>query len=163
MILYIILSVVIILISWGCLRSKFNGYIPISVFSFILAGVLCVIIDTCRFFIEEDKQIYTTESKLYLAKDSIISPKDGIIFTATNNKKYDTAMIKNVVVTDSITGVKKTVTRRDRDMGYFWKIGHETKEVVEYQMSKKNYGIYKAYLDSLEKRNKSLEKNGKNV
>ena len=55
MILYIILSVVIILISWGCLRSKFDGYIPIFVFSFILAGVLCVIIDTFALHKEETR------------------------------------------------------------------------------------------------------------
>ena len=33
----------------------------------------------------------------------------------------------------------------------------------ELHLNPEDYGVYKAYKDSLEKRNKSLEKNGKNV
>lgn len=161
--IYLIVSLVLIGITVGCLKSKFNlSLIPVCVICFLLSTILSTIWYTVDFWRGEK----TEKVKVDIDKGKL-DKSDGKL----KLKKEDSVVIYELedtikVVKDSVTFLKTTD----------YKIVHKTDILMpgDISFSKKNvekelhlnpedYGVYKAYKDSLDKRNKSLEKNEKNV
>ena len=161
--IYLIISLVLIGITVGCLKSKFNlSLIPVCVICFLLSTILSTIWYTVDFWRGEK----TEKVKVDIDKGKL-DKSDGKL----KLKKEDSVVIYELedtikVVKDSVTFLKTTD----------YKIVHKTDILMpgDISFSKKNvekelhlnpedYGVYKAYKDSLDKRNKSLEKNEKNV
>ena len=167
--IYLIISLVLIGITVGCLKSKFNlSLIPVCVMCFLLSAILSTVWYTVEFWkgektekveVEVDKgklkiidEFLFFDRKLkfeeedggdiYELEDTIKVVKDSVTFLKTID--YQVVHKTDVLMLDDISFSKKDVEK-------------------ELHLNPEDYGVYKAYKDSLEKRNKSLEKNGKNV
>ena len=166
--IYLIISLVLIGITVGCLKSKFNlSLIPVCVMCFLLSAVLSTIWYTVEFWrgektekveINIDKGKFKVVDK-FLFLDRILEfvEEDGDRIRLEDSIK---------VVKDSVTFLKTTDYQiiYKTDILMPGDISFSKKDVEkELHLNPEDYGVYKAYKDSLEKRNKSLEKNGKNV
>lgn len=161
--IYLIISLVLIGITVGCLKSKFNlSLIPVCVICFLLSTILSTIWYTVDFWrgektekvkVDIDKgKLDKSDGKLklkkendkgiYLLEDTIKVVKDSVTFLKTTD--YKIVHKTDILMPGDISFSKKNVEK-------------------ELHLNPEDYGIYKAYKDSLDKRNKSLEKNEKNV
>lgn len=157
---YIIISIVIFVIAFGCLRSKISsGLIPVIVLSFVLSAILSSGWYIYNYYQNPDKHITETEVKDYfgdfemdsgfLSEDykAIIKDKNGdkhFIY----NQKDSTKVIK-----DTISFIRRTIKKRVYCIDLPFNIRYTVKNSAELHLTEKDYGIYKAYLDSLAKRN----------
>lgn len=167
--IYLIISLVLIVITVGCLKSKFNlSLIPVCVMCFLLSSILSTIWYTVEFWkgekIEREK-VDVNKGKLKITDEFLFFDRKLKFEEEDGGDIYDLEdTIK--VVKDSVTFLKtidyrvllKTDILMPGDI-YFSKKDVEK----ELHLNPEDYGVYKAYKDSLDKRNKSLEKNGKNV
>lgn len=166
--IYLIISLVLIGITVGCLKSKFNlSLIPVCVMCFLLSSILSTIWYTVEFWKGEkiekvevdvdkgklkitDKFLFGRKLKfkeedrggIYDLEDTIKVVKDSVTFLKTIN--YQIVHKTDILMPGDISFSKKNVEK-------------------ELHLNPEDYGVYETYKDSLEKRNKSLEKNGKNV
>ena len=161
--IYLIISLVLIGITVGCLKSKFNlSLIPVCVICFLLSTILSTIWYTVDFWRGEK----TEKVKVNIDKGKL-DKSDGKL----KLKKEDSVVIYELedtikVVKDSVTFLKTTDYKivHKTDILMPGDISFSKKDVEkELHLNPEDYGIYKAYKDSLDKRNKSLEKNEKNV
>ena len=166
--IYLIISLVLIGITVGCLKSKFNlSLIPVCVMCFLLSAILSTIWYTVEFW--KGEKIEKVEVDVDKGKFEII---DEFLFgRKLKFKKEDGEGICDLedtikVVKDSVTFLKtidyQIVHKTDILMPGDISFSKKNLE-KELHLNPEDYGVYKAYKDSLEKRNKSLEKNGKNV
>lgn len=160
--IYLIISLVLIGITVGCLKSKFNlSLIPVCVICFLLSAILSTIWYTVDFWrgektekvkVDIDKgKLDKSDGKLKLKKE------DSVVYELEDTIK---------VVKDSVTFLKTTDYKivHKTDILMPGDISFSKKDVEkELHLNPEDYGVYKAYKDSLDKRNKSLEKNEKNV
>lgn len=161
--IYLIISLILIGITVGCLKSKFNlSLIPVCVICFLLSTVLSTIWYTVDFWRGEK----TEKVKVDIDKGKL-DKSDGKL----KLKKEDSVVIYELedtikVVKDSVTFLKTTDYKivHKTDILMPGDISFSKKDVEkELHLNPEDYGVYKAYKDSLDKRNKSLEKNEKNV
>ena len=167
--IYLIISLVLIGITVGCLKSKFNlSLIPVCVMCFLLSSILSTIWYTVEFWKGEK----TEKAKVYVDKGKLKITDEFLFFDRKLKfKEEDGRDIYELedtikVVKDSVTFLKTIDYRvvHKTDILMPGDISFSKKNVErELHLNPEDYGVYKAYKDSLEKRNKSLEKNGKNV
>ena len=166
--IYLIISLVLIGITVGCLKSKFNlSLIPVCVMCFLLSSILSTILYTVEFWKGEkiEKVIVDVDIGKFKIIDEFLFGRKLKFKKEDGGGFYDLEdTIK--VVKDSVTFLKtidyQIVHKTDILMPGDISFSKKNLE-KELHLNPEDYGVYKAYKDSLEKRNKSLEKNGKNV
>lgn len=166
--IYLIISLVLIGITVKCLKSKFNlGLIPVCIICFFLSSIISTIWYTVDFWRGEKTEkieVHIDNGEFKIA-DKFTSSGKNLIFIGENGKSRN--LIDTIkVVEDSITFLK-TINYKiihKTDILTPWNIVFSNKDdEKELHLNHNDYGVYKTYKDSLEKRNKSLEKNEKNV
>ena len=157
---YIIISIVIFAIAFGCLRSKISaGLIPVAILSFVLSAILSSGWYIYNYYQNQDKHRTETEVKDYfgefemdsgfLSKDykAIIKDKNGdehVIYDQKDSTK---------VIKDTVSFIRYTITEHVYSIDLPANISYTVIDSAELHLTEKDYGIYKAYLDSLAKRN----------
>lgn len=157
---YIIISIVIFVIAFGCLRSKISaGLIPVAILSFVLSAILSSGWYIYSYYQNQDKRKTEIEVKDYsgnfemdsgfLSHDyrAIIRDEDGdrhFIYDQKDSTK---------VIKDTISFIRHTITEHVYCIDLPLNIRYTVKDSAELHLTEKDYGIYKAYLDSLAKRN----------
>ena len=154
---------VLIGITVGCLKSKFNlSLIPVCVICFLLSTILSTIWYTVDFWRGEK----TEKVKVDIDKGKL-DKSDGKLKLKKENDKGIYLLEDTIkVVKDSVTFLKTTDYKivHKTDILMPGDISFSKKDVEkELHLNPEDYGVYKVYKDSLDKRNKSLEKNEKNV
>ena len=160
---------VLIGITVGCLKSKFNlSLIPVCVMCFLLSSILSTIWYTVEFWKGEKiekAEVNVNKGKLKIIK--VLPFFDRKLKFKEEDQGYIYELEDTIkVVKDSVTFLKTIDYQivHKTDILIPGDISFSKKDVEkELHLNPEDYGVYKAYKDSLEKRNKSLEKNGKNV
>ena len=168
--IYLIISLVLIGITVGCLKSKFNlSLIPVCVMCFLLSSILSTIWYTVEFWKGEKiekAEVDINKGKLKIIRELPFFDRKLKFEAEDWGDIYELdSTIK--VVKDSVTFLKTIdyqIVHKTDILIPACNISFSKKDVEkELHLNPEDYGVYKAYKNSLEKRNKSLEKNGKNV
>lgn len=151
--IYIITSIVFALVALGCLKSKFgDGIIPICLFCFGLSALVTSGVVVYKFFThpEDHKiepEVFRIEGVFSIDKDK----KDT--YTFERDRKEDYQVTTKNIVKDTSTFVKTvdyTLIYPAKDV--LPDIHFKTKTEDTIHLSPKDYAIYKAYKDSVDKR-----------
>lgn len=151
--IYIIISIVFALVALGCLKSKFgDGIIPVCILCFGLSALVTSGVVVYKFFThpEDHKiepRIHKTEGVFSIDKDE----EDTYTFKRPDKEDYRVTT-KNIVK-DTSTFVKTvdyTLIYPAKDV--FPDIHFKTRTEDTIHLSPKDYAIYKAYKDSMDKR-----------
>lgn len=162
MVLYIIISIVIIAVSFFCLRSKFQSYVPVCIISFIPSAVICSIIETVRFLNIPDNEktsyvneFYETESNTLDLSEKYPIKVDSEYKNRFTKKDLDSLEI--IYNKGNVSGILTVVKKTNYDLGLLWEIGYS--DAVEYKLvlCKKDYEIYKASIDTTKERTCTLD------
>lgn len=146
--IYIIISIVFALVALGCLKSKFgDGIIPVCLFCFGLSALVTSGVVVYKFFTHsEDHKIEPKVLKSYgdfkIDKDEKDTYKIGGIQVTTKNIVKDTSTFVKTVNYTLIYPAKDVLPD----------IHFKTKTEDTIHLSPKDYAIYKAYKDSVDKR-----------
>lgn len=152
MILYLSVIAVLSFIGIICLKRKMSlGIIPIVIVSSIVAGVVCIAYSTSEFYKTLDSHEINIDTISTPAKDSIYAPC-GDIAIATAGENYSIDDLTSVKISNvKVPTVQVVIKRRRADLGLAYDIGYNKTLATNLVLNKKDYGIFKAYKDSLEK------------
>lgn len=152
MILYLSVITVLSLIGIVCLKRKMSlGIIPIVIVSSIVAGVVCIAYSTSEFYRTLDSHKINIDTISIPARDSIYAPC-GNIAIATDRENYSIDDLTSVKISNvKVPTVQIVIKRRRADLGLVYNIGYNKTLATNLILNKKDYGIFKAYKDSLEK------------
>lgn len=151
--IYIITSIVFALVALGCLKSKFGeGIIPVCLFCFGLSALVTSGVVVYKFFTHpEDHKIEPRINKIEgvfsIDKDEedtyeFKRPGKGDIQVTTKNIVKDTSTFVNTVDYTLIYPAKDVLPD----------IHFKTRTEDTLHLSPKDYAVYKAYKDSVDKR-----------
>lgn len=151
--IYIIISIVFALVALGCLKSKFGeGIIPICVFCFGLSALVTSEVVVYKFFAHpEDHKMEPKVTKVEGVFSIDKDKKDTYTFKRSGEEDYQVTT-KNIVK-DTSTFVKTvdyTLIYPAKDV--LPDIHFKTKTEDTIHLSPKDYAVYKAYKDSMDKR-----------
>ena len=152
---YIIISIVIFVIAFGCLRSKISaGLIPVAILSFVLSAILSSGWYIYSYYQNQDKRKTEIEVKDYSGNFEMDSDYRAIIKDEDGDKHfiYD-QKDSTKVIKDTISFIRHTIIDHFYCIDLPLNIRYTVKDSAELHLTEKDYGIYKAYLDSLAKRN----------
>lgn len=159
MVLYIIISIVIIAVSFFCLKSKFQSYVPVCIIAFLSSAVICSVIETIRFLNIPDKEKVSYENKFYKTTLDLNKEYPIIIDSDYKNKftKEDLDSLEIIHNKGNASGILTVIKRMEYDLGLLWEIGYT--DDVEYKLvlCKKDYEIYKASVNTAKKRTCALD------
>ena len=152
MILYLSVIAVLSLIGIVCLKRKMSlGIIPIVIVSSIVAGVVCIAYSTSEFYRTLDSHEIDIDTISIPSRDAIYAPC-GDIAIATARENYSIDDLTSVKISNvKVPTVQIVIKRRRADLGLAYNIGYNKTLATNLVLNKKDYGIFKAYKDSLEK------------
>lgn len=152
---FLIITAILTLIAWGCLRKKFSfGIIPVVFVSAILSGIICIILNvsTYRIYgpdkVRNDTLYYMSQQKKFsMTEESVI----GI-------ESINLDKINKVIINDTlkVPYIRVICRHESKDMNLLWDIGFGDKISHTLYLNPKQYELYKSFKDSLDKRNNPL-------
>ena len=150
---YIIISIVLALIVIGCLKSKFSeGVIPICVFCFGISALVTSGVVVYDFFMHPEKhkikpEITTTYGEFSIDKDK----KDTYDFKRDTDLDY--SVTTKAIVKDTATFVETTSHKLiHSNKNLVTNLCFEIKSEDTIHLSPKDYAVYEAYKNSVDKR-----------
>lgn len=152
MILYLSVIAILSFIGIACLKRRMSlGIIPIVVVSSIVAGVVCIAYSTSEFYNTWDSHEIDIDTISTPARDSIYAPC-GDIAIATAKENYSIDGLTSVKISNvKVPTIQIVIKRRRADLGLVYNIGYDKTLATNLVLNKKDYGVFKAYKDSLEK------------
>lgn len=151
---FLIITAILTLIAWGCLRKKFSfGIVPALLVSAILSGIICVILNVSTYRISGPDRVWNDTLYCQSQQDKFSMTEESVIGT-----DFDLDEINKVLIIDTLKIPYIEVIRRyeSRDMNLIWDIGFKDNIKRTLYLNPKQYEIYKAFRDSLDKREDSL-------
>lgn len=151
---FLIITVILALIAWGCLRKKFSfGFVPSVFVSSIISGIICVILNVATYRIDGPDKIWNDTLCYESQQDKFSITKKSVIGT-----DFDLDEINKVIVKDTLKTPYIRVVRRheSKNMNLIWDIGFKDNVKYILYLNPKQYEIYKTFRDSLEQRKNSL-------
>ena len=151
---FLIITAILSLIGWGCLRKRFSlGIVPIMLISSLISGLICIVLNVSIYKIQGPDKVWndtiryeSTQLKFSITKTSVIGTR------------FDLDEITKVVVEDSlkVPYINLICRNESKDMNLIWDMGFSDDVECILYLNPKQHGIYKAFRDSLEKRKSSL-------
>lgn len=147
---FLIITAVLVLIAITCLKKKLSmGILPIVVFSSIISGILCVVINVSSYKIEGPDRVWSDTVYYRSSKEDIsITEKHHLI----NDLSVDINSINKIVIRNYIKKpyVQVIKYKQRKDLNLLWDIEFNDSVIYTLYLNPKQYGVYKTVKNSLE-------------
>lgn len=147
---FLIITAVLVLIAITCLKKKLSmGILPIVVFSSIISGILCVVINVSSYKIEGPDRVWSDTVYYRSSKEDIsITERHHLI----NDLSVDINSINKIVIRNYIKKpyVQVIKYKQRKDLNLLWDIEFNDSVIYTLYLNPKQYGVYKTVKNSLE-------------
>ena len=151
---FLIITAILTLIAWGCLRKKFSfGIVPALLASAILSGIICVILNVSTYRISGPDRVWNDTLCYKSRQDKFSMTEESVIGTDFDLDEINKVLIKDTLKTPYIEVIRR---HESKDMNLIYDIGFKDNIKHTLYLNPKQYEIYKAFRDSLDKRKDSL-------
>lgn len=147
---FLIITAVLVLIAITCLKKKLSmGILPIVVFSSIISGILCVVINVSSYKIEGPDRVWSDTVYYRSSKEDIsITERHHLI----SDLSVDINSINKIVIRNYIKKpyVQVIKYKQRKDLNLLWDIEFNDSVIYTLYLNPKQYGVYKTVKNSLE-------------
>ena len=147
---FLIITAVLVLIAITCLKKKLSmGIFPVVVFSSIISGILCVIINVSSYKIEGPDRVWSDTVYYRSSKEDIsITERHHLI----NDLSVDVNSINKIVIRNYVKKpyVQVIEYNQKKDLNLLWDMEFNDSVIYTLYLNPKQYGVYKTVKNSLE-------------
>ena len=147
---FLIITAVLVLIAITCLKKKLSmGIFPVVVFSSIISGILCVIINVSSYKIEGPDRVWSDTVYYRSSKEDIsITERHHLI----NDLSVDINSINKIVIRNYVKKpyVQVIEYKQKKDLNLLWDMEFNDSVIYTLYLNPKQYGVYKTVKNSLE-------------
>ena len=147
---FLIITAVLVLIAITCLKKKLSmGIFPVVVFSSIISGILCVIINVSSYKIEGPDKVWSDTVYYRSSKEDIsITERHHLI----NDLSVDVNSINKIVIRNYVKKpyVQVIEYKQRKDLNLLWDMEFNDSVIYTLYLNPKQYGVYKTVKNSLE-------------
>ena len=147
---FLIITAVLVLIAITCLKKKLSmGIFPVVVFSSIISGILCVIINVSSYKIEGPDRVWSDTVYYRSSKEDIsITERHHLI----NDLSVDVNSINKIVIRNYVKKpyVQVIEYKQKKDLNLLWDMEFNDSVIYTLYLNPKQYGVYKTVKNSLE-------------
>jgi hypothetical protein len=147
---FLIITAVLVLIAITCLKKKLSmGIFPVVVFSSIISGILCVIINVSSYKIEGPDRVWSDTVYYRSSKEDIsITERHHLI----NDLSVDVNSINKIVIRNYVKKpyVQVIEYKQRKDLNLLWDMEFNDSVIYTLYLNPKQYGVYKTVKNSLE-------------
>lgn len=147
---FLIITAVLVLIAITCLKKKLSmGIFPVVVFSSIISGILCVVINVSSYKIEGPDKVWSDTVYYRSSKEDIsITERHHLI----NDLSVDINSINKIVIGNHIKKPYVQVIKynQKKDLNLLWDMEFNDSVIYTLYLNPKQYGVYKTIKNSLE-------------
>ena len=147
---FLIITAVLVLIAITCLKKKLSmGIFPVVVFSSIISGILCVVINVSSYKIEGPDRVWSDTVYYRSSKEDIsITERHHLI----NDLSVDVNSINKIVIRNYVKKpyVQVIEYKQRKDLNLLWDMEFNDSVIYTLYLNPKQYGVYKTVKNSLE-------------
>ena len=125
------------------------GIFPVVVFSSIISGILCVVINVSSYKIEGPDRVWSDTVYYRSSKEDIsITERHHLI----NDLSVDVNSINKIVIRNYVKKpyVQVIEYKQKKDLNLLWDMEFNDSVIYTLYLNKKQYGVYKTIKNSLE-------------